>query len=134
MLGHSLIERFYNPFMALDEIIIAACYIVYQAKKWVDGCGGNTDLMVLTDEYRIGMSSDDIKVIEGFFEEYDKWIDNCLTAMANPRGTITDAARTIQAARQRLLKCRKKLTKHDSLKEFFDRIETQKKALPAVTP
>jgi 20S proteasome alpha/beta subunit len=126
LLAKSLIEKLYNPFLQLDDLIITACYIAYQAKKWVDGCGGNTDLLVLTKELRIGLSSADIAALESLFAQYDEEYGNVLTAVANPNTSHGKAAGTLQEMRHDLLAARKTLMKNDSLAQFFRIIKRQK--------
>jgi 20S proteasome alpha/beta subunit len=70
IMAKSLAERFYSPFMDLDELVLAVCYIMFQTKKWVDGCGGNTDLIIASKEKQFfgGIASRDIELLERQFE------------------------------------------------------------------
>jgi hypothetical protein len=126
LLAHSLIEKLYNPFLELDDLIITACYIAFQAKQWVDGCGGNTDLLVLTKELRIGLSSDDIAALESIFAEFDGRYGNVLTAVTNPNIGQRKAATALQDMSHDLLTVRRLLMKNGSLAEFFKKIKSQK--------
>jgi 20S proteasome alpha/beta subunit len=127
MLAHSLTEKLYDPFMELDDLIITACYIVYQAKKWVDGCGGNTDMLVLTDKLRTGPRSSDIDALESLFAEYDKECGRVLTAGTNPNRSRADIANVIQNMRDGLLEGHKGLKYEPELLKFFKLMRTQQR-------
>lgn len=49
-LGSYIHERLANPKTGLSDVIQLAVYMVDQAKKHVDGCGGQTHVATLTDE------------------------------------------------------------------------------------
>ena len=89
ILAKSLIERFYNPFMDLDELVLAACYIMFQTKKWVDGCGGKTDLLVASykKDFFGGIASRDIESIEQQFEQCEESVNLLITDLLNPNRT-----------------------------------------------
>lgn len=127
MLGHSLIEKLYNPFIDLDDLIIVACYIVFQAKKWVDGCGGNTDLLVLTDKLRTGMSSNEIEALEKLFGQYDQACGHLLTAIANPNISNANAGTAFKLNRNDLMEGRETLAKSaPTVLEFFKTVQAKK--------
>jgi hypothetical protein len=89
ILAKSLIERFYNPFMDLDELVLAACYIMFQTKKWVDGCGGKTDLIVSSykKDFFGGISNREIESLEQQFEESEDSVNLLVTDLLNPNRT-----------------------------------------------
>jgi len=75
LLAKSLIERFYSPFDTLDDLILAACYVMYHTKRWTDGCGGNTDIIVSSikrDFFGGLFSHSDIRILENTFKEFDE--------------------------------------------------------------
>lgn len=87
ILAKSLIERFYNSFMSMDEALLAACYIMHQTKKWVDGCGGNTDLLISSvRKHNIftTIGSRDIERVEEQFEICEEPINTLIVALLNP--------------------------------------------------
>jgi 20S proteasome alpha/beta subunit len=70
ILAKSLMERFCDSFMDLDELVLAIIYVMFQTKKWVDGCGGKTDIVVSSYKRDMfgGFSSNDIEALERQFE------------------------------------------------------------------
>jgi hypothetical protein len=109
--GKSLIEKFYSPFLDLDDLFVVACYIVFEAKKWVDGCGGNTDLLIASyKNKKFGfVSSADIKRLEDAFEEFDQRIDRLLAPFSNVNRPDEDFVSDIQQVQERLLEFRHQL-------------------------
>jgi 20S proteasome alpha/beta subunit len=89
ILAKSLMERFCDSFADLDELVLAMCYVMSQTKKWVDGCGGNTDLVVSSYKRDIfgGVSSRDIEALEKQFEFCEKTTNLLLTDLVNPHKT-----------------------------------------------
>ncbi len=89
LLAKSLLERFCNSFMDLDELVLAICYVMYQTKKWVDGCGGNTDLIVSSHKRDLfgGIASPDIESLERQFESCEDTVNLLLTDLVNPNRT-----------------------------------------------
>jgi 20S proteasome alpha/beta subunit len=127
LLAHSLIEKLYNPFLELDDLIITACYIAFQAKRWVDGCGGNTDILVLTDELRTSLSSSEIAALEKLFGEYDTRVGHVLTAVTNQNVPGAKVARDIKKMSHDLLEVRQQVAKNaPRLVKFFQEIRAQK--------
>lgn len=86
ILAKSLIEKLYSPGMGLDELVIAACYILGEAKRWVDGCGGNTDLLVASFKHNtfVSLPSAEIRVLEDHFEELNRPISEIIIGFPNP--------------------------------------------------
>lgn len=89
ILAKSLMERFCDSFMNLDELVLAMCYVMFQTKKWVDGCGGNTDLVVSSYSRDMfgGISSRDIESLEKQFESCETTTNLLLTDLVNPNKT-----------------------------------------------
>lgn len=129
LLASSLIERFYDRFSELDDLVIVSCYVIFQAKRWVDGCGGNTDLLVLTDRLRFGLSSEDIEHLEELFQEYDDQCGRLLTAIANPNASLRDTAQRFAWMRRDLLESRKELLNEVLLMDSFKPLKRRKRKL-----
>ncbi len=85
IMAKSLSERFFSPGMELDELVLAVCYIMFQTKKWVDGCGGNTDLIISSPGKHFfgGIASCDIELLERQFEASDS-VNSLLLNLLNP--------------------------------------------------
>jgi hypothetical protein len=75
--------------MDLDELTLAMCYVLFQAKKWVDGCGGNTDMVVSSYKRDLfgGFASRDIEALERQFESCEDAVNLLLTDLVNPNRT-----------------------------------------------
>jgi 20S proteasome alpha/beta subunit len=128
ILAKSLMERFCSSFMDLDELVLAMCYVMFQTKKWVEGCGGNTDLIVSSFSRDLfgGISSRDIESLEEQFESCEITTNLLLTDLLNPHKTDEwiewrishakeDRERAIKAlygVESRLLSMLKRMTKN----------------------
>lgn len=101
ILAKSLIERFYDPFMGLDDLVLAACYIMYQTKKWVDGCGGKTDLLVASykKDFFGSISNRDIGALERQFERCESSANLLLTNLLNPNVIPEEKKRLVDNVR-----------------------------------
>jgi 20S proteasome alpha/beta subunit len=87
LLARSFIEKFYSPFMALDDMMIVAAYVMYEAKKYIDGCDGNTDMLVFSDpcKYFRPIPAAAITQLENKFREFDEnMTGRLLTTISNP--------------------------------------------------
>lgn len=86
ILAKSLIERFYSSFMDLDEAVLAVCYIMHHTKKWVDGCGGTTDLLVSSTkkDFFWNVGSVDISNLEKQFEKCEETVNSLILNLLNP--------------------------------------------------
>lgn len=130
LFANSLIERIYSPFLELDDLVTIACYILYQAKRWVDGCGGNTDIYVMTKEGDLGIRSHDIEAMEKMFAHCDENYDHLLAYSLNPNTPSADIAKSIGRLRAMLFKDSKALlTNRPELREFFGKIRRPTKLL-----
>ncbi len=127
LLAKSLIERFYHPFMDLDELMLAACYIMYQTKKWIDGCGGNTDLMVFSAKRNIlaGLSGGEA---EGMEKEFEKlvMVDHLLFELLNPNFLPEDVEDAISRVRSEASKACGRLYRDGApLRELFRKLDSE---------
>ncbi len=52
VLAKALTAQFFDPTMSLVQAGIVALYILHQTKTWVDGCGGNSDILLLSNRDR----------------------------------------------------------------------------------
>lgn len=86
LLAKSWKEKQYDPFMDLDELVVVACYIIYQAKQYADGCDGNTDMLIYSHKhnYAGGAPTAAIKELEALFEEFDSWVSRDLILGMTP--------------------------------------------------
>jgi hypothetical protein len=135
LVAKSLIERLYSPFSDLDDLILAACYMMYHAKRWTDGCGGNTDMIVSSvknDRFGGVFNTSQIRKSEEAFDEFDEHMRLLLSPFANANVNNSDFRKKIRDIQERLIEIRKKsplASIAETLKEF-----RPKKPLPASGP
>jgi len=86
LLARNLIDRFYDPFMALDELVIAACYIMFQIEKYEINCGGPTDLYVSSHKHNVFSRIPPIALqeAESLFGHFDAHTSHMLRSFPNP--------------------------------------------------
>lgn len=83
-LGKSLIKQLFRPEMSIDEAALAALYVLHQAKRWVDGCGGNSDILLLTHEGEIlRMGTEWVTSLETHFDEFNRHLGPLRIACAD---------------------------------------------------
>jgi 20S proteasome alpha/beta subunit len=89
IIAQSLFERLCTSFMELDELVLAICYVMFQAKKSVIGCGGKTDLIFSASKQHIfgGVSSIDIGLLERQFDSCEETVNHLILDMVNPNCT-----------------------------------------------
>jgi len=111
ILGNSLIERLYSPFLHLDELLIIAAYIIFQAKQWIDGCGGDTDLIILGKNICRGVSRTDLAQLENYFAEFDKWTHDLVQPFSNVNVSDADFLSELHRRQNQILQFRQDLLK-----------------------
>jgi len=75
-LGKSLTAQFFRKEQSLKEAGLTAIYILHQVKKWVDGCGGNSDIILLSQEKLAWarIPTDEVKILETNFDMFTEAI------------------------------------------------------------
>jgi 20S proteasome alpha/beta subunit len=127
ILAKSLIERFYHMGMNLDEMVLAACYIMYQTKKWVDGCGGKTDIVISSRKNHFfgGLAGYEIEELERQFEQFEESVNWLMTDLINPNRSFEEIEGVLARAKENGVRSRK------SLYGKYDRfLDTLKKFAP----
>jgi len=108
VLGAQLLERHYNRKVSLFDAALISLYVLYHVKQWVDGCGGKTDIAIISkaDGKMSFMPTDEVEKIEKYCGAYDDAIKGLLTA--TPRHPKDRAAfdAQVEAAKQRLVSAR----------------------------
>src|SRR5258708_11268684 len=128
MIAKSLIERIYSSFLKLDDAIIIACYILYHAKRWTDGCGGDTSVVVSSVKNGLfggGIHALEIKHLESAFDEFDSHMHCALMNFANPNVADKDFRESSKTIQNRLIDIRKKAFKSiPHIAEYFSKIKS----------
>ncbi len=67
---------------SLVEAYIIAAYVLYHAKRWVDGCGGNSDIFLLPNDSTTvtRLPSSEIETLESYFDDLDAALRPLLAA------------------------------------------------------
>jgi 20S proteasome alpha/beta subunit len=84
-LGKSLIAQLFTRDLQLPQAGIVALYILHQAKTWVDGCGGNSDILLLSSkklEWR-RLPTEDVKELEKHFDDFSNAMRPILISAAD---------------------------------------------------
>jgi hypothetical protein len=84
-LGKSLISQLFSNDLSLPQTGILALYILHQAKTWVDGCGGNSDIMLLSNK-NLSWSripTEDVKELEKHFDDFSEAMRPILISAAD---------------------------------------------------
>jgi 20S proteasome alpha/beta subunit len=108
IIARNLISELYSPFMNIDEVAIAGCYILHQAKKYVDGCGGDTNIVIASfkHDYCAGLGSKQIKAMEESFDQFDQAINIGRLALPNSNISHKDFQQRLEFVTQKMLKVR----------------------------
>jgi 20S proteasome alpha/beta subunit len=90
-LGKSLIKQLFTPQISIDDAALVALYVLQQAKRWVDGCGGNSDIVLLRHDGQIlRMTTEWIVSLERHFDEFNQHLSPLLIACADKQREHTD--------------------------------------------
>lgn len=80
--GRSLFQRYYRRNHTLIEAYIIAAYALHHAKRWVDGCGGNSDIFLIPKDTKTvtRLGSDEVAKLEAYFDGLDEALKPLLIA------------------------------------------------------
>jgi len=73
ILALQLLERHYDRTVQIGEAAIICAYVLHHVKKWVDGCGGNTEIALIPKEGDgiTFMPSSEVDKFEAYAQAYD---------------------------------------------------------------
>jgi 20S proteasome alpha/beta subunit len=82
VLAKSMLQQRWNRSHSLVEAYIIAAYVLYHAKRWVDGCGGNSDIFLLPNDSTTvtRLPSSEIETLESYFDDLDAALRPLLAA------------------------------------------------------
>jgi 20S proteasome alpha/beta subunit len=79
-----LASRMYASHLDVRQLIILAAYILFQAKEYVEGCGGDSHIAVLHEDKESGMvASDYVDKLTELVNEADRMLAKTLISCAN---------------------------------------------------
>jgi 20S proteasome alpha/beta subunit len=108
--GRSMFQRYYRRDHTLIESYIVAAYVLHHAKRWVDGCGGKSDIFLLPNDSKTvtRLPSSEIESLEAYFDDLDTALRPLLTACptepandARFKSELTTTNQNLWAARAR---------------------------------
>jgi 20S proteasome alpha/beta subunit len=83
-LGKSLTKQIFKEDMTVEHAGLTAVYVLQQAKRWVDGCGGNSDIVVLSNDGNVlQMSAGMVNQLEKHFDEFNRHLRPIIIACAD---------------------------------------------------
>lgn len=85
ILGKSLIGQLFDPKISLTQSGLIAVYIFNQVKRWVDTCGGKSDILLIfnRDKNIIRIPTDKVEELEKHFDEFSLRVRPVLMAAAD---------------------------------------------------
>jgi 20S proteasome alpha/beta subunit len=85
VLANSLIAKLFDYQMSIAQGWLIALYILHQAKTWVDGCGGNSDILLLSNSDRkiTRIPTADVTQMEQHFADFDVYLRPVLLSVAD---------------------------------------------------
>jgi 20S proteasome alpha/beta subunit len=110
VLAKSMLQQRWNRNHSLVEAYIVLAYILYHAKRWVDGCGGKSDIFLLPhDSHSVTrLPSTEIEKLESYFDDLDNTLRPLLTACPSEptndpqfRARVEETTRLLWGARSR---------------------------------
>lgn len=85
LLAQSLIDQYFSVDLSLRHASLVALYILRQAKRWVQFCGGNSDVLLLSNKSKEikRIPTDQVKSLERHFDEFGEQLKPVLIACAD---------------------------------------------------
>ncbi|MGB7928989.1 MAG: hypothetical protein WCF61_12650 [Terriglobales bacterium] len=134
LLARNLIDRFYDPGMGLDELVIAACYIMSQIEKYDVNCGGPTDLYVSSHKHNVfcRIPPAALEEAESLFGHFDARAADLLRCFPNPNVSNEKFDQTFRHIQDWMTKLRQGLlSSESSLRYYLDRLGSKPQPSPA---
>jgi hypothetical protein len=134
LMAKSLIAQLFDPGMNLAQGSLVAMHVLNQAKRWVDGCGGNSDVLMLSNQGRtiVRVPTDEVKTMEAHFDEFNNCIRPLFLAAPDGKVTHEQFEELVKKFRIDMLTIRGRFMEFE---EFYRRLcDLHGVALPDVTP
>jgi 20S proteasome alpha/beta subunit len=121
VLGKSLIGQLFDSSMNIAQGWLVALYVLNQAKTWVDGCGGNTDILLLShkDKKVTRIPTTEVEDLESHFKQFDAFIRPLFITVADRNVPHEKYEQLIKQFRLDMLGLRGKFMEYE---EFFRRL------------
>jgi 20S proteasome alpha/beta subunit len=84
-LGKSLIAQLFSMSLSLPQAGIVALYVLHQAKTWVADCGGNSDILLMSEVKRgiTRITTQEVRTLERHFDEFSEYVRPVLISAAD---------------------------------------------------
>jgi hypothetical protein len=121
ILGKSLSGQLFHDGLSLTQGALVAVYILHQAKQWVDGCGGNSDIVLLSDRDMniTRMPTDKVRELETHFDMFNMMMRDVLIATADASIPYSNFAQIIKQFQLNMLQLHSKFME---MEEFIVRL------------
>jgi 20S proteasome alpha/beta subunit len=121
VLAKSLIAKFFDYEMSIAQGWLIALYILYQAKTWVDGCGGNSDILLLSNRNRkiTRIPTTEVADMEQHFAAFDVHLRPVFMAVADRNISQTEVNDRIQQFRIDMLGLRGKFMEFEEFSKHL---------------
>jgi hypothetical protein len=121
-LANSLIRQLFTNILPISQAFLAATYILRQCKRWVDGCGGNTDIITLAaGNLKLSrVPSSDVAELERHFDEFLTYIHPMLITIADSKVNEDQIDQVVRQFRLNILGLRGRFMQTE---DFFRRLE-----------
>jgi hypothetical protein len=120
--GKSLIHQLFRTNLPLHQAGLVALYILHHAKTWVDGCGGNSDIILLSNKNLNWnrVPTHEVKELEKHFDDFAEAMRPILIAVADRQLPYESFDAEMKKFAKEMFALR---TKFMSFEEFWKRME-----------
>jgi hypothetical protein len=136
VLGKSLIAQLFDSSMSIGQGWLVALYVLHQAKTWVDGCGGNTDILLLSNRNKAitRIPTTDVKELENHFDQFNSYVRPIFVAAADRNVPHEKFEEGMKQFRIEMLGLRAKFMEYEDFLRRLCEITGMKYPLPDVIP
>lgn len=123
VLAKALMAKFFNYALSITQGWLIALYILYQAKTWVDGCGGNSDILLLSNRDRkiTRIPTTEVSEMEEHFAAFDAYLRPVLLTVADRNTSQSDSNQIMKQFTINMLGLRGKFMEFEEFaKRLFD--------------
>jgi 20S proteasome alpha/beta subunit len=125
ILALQLLQRHYDNSAQINEAAIICIYVLHHVKRWVDGCGGNTEVALIPKDGDtwIFMPSDKVTTIEAYAEAYDDALKGLLLAVPRTPKSLVLFNEYVKEAKDKLEFARMNFQDmEDTMRELSERL------------
>jgi len=134
VLGKSLAAKLFDYDLSITQGWLIALYILYQAKTWVEGCGGNSDILLLSHRNQkiTRIPTTQVTEMELHFSAFDVYLKPVLVSAADRTITHPEFEEKIKGFRLGMLNLRSKFMEFEEFTKHL--YELMGMPLPTIAP